>query len=622
MNLKKLLSFFLAVILVFSLSANYIFAESKITSDIEDIPNQKKENANIYQKIHVYSNNVDSDPVVNNASELTSALSDFQNNIYRTTDISSSLGIAEITVEFYSGFGETTEFKAFSSERKHISSVEEMRNFRMRLNNFSRQYHAELINKYLPLLSSFDYDMIDVIDYSPYVRMELNSEIIKKSELIKLAENDNVLNIYLKSQELNEQEISNSVDTISAQVSSESNGTVECSTWNEALQHIGAYDVVSSGEYTGEGIKIGILEAVGNDIYDVNNPNFANKNITILTPSNTTNPHATKVLSVATLIAPDAEYYFANASTTGFELFVHEGCDIVNMSFGSATNGYTTPGDSLQDYHAYYHYITTVTSAGNVSNGNTQITSPGYGYNVITIGGVVQTTLNKIIHAPGARYGSTTPICKPNVSAIYNVQIPNCGEVSGTSYAAPQVTACIALMAEYMISQRNYSINLFPESIMAVLTATASKTDDYVSYHQHYDDKVGAGIINLERMISGNTTVTDYTGNNVTEGMEFSPVAVYLEPGQELQLALSILVDVDMSDSIDTIEFTNYNIYICPLMGSTILASSNFSNDSNVEMLRFTPSSAGSYRIVICAYDNIITSDRGDLIAWAYNISE
>ena len=125
-----------------------------------------------------------------------------------------------------------------------------------------------------------------------------------------------------------------------------------------------------------------------------------------------------------------------------------------------------------------------------------------------------------------------------------------------------------------------------------------------------------------KKEISVNTYVTDYTATNVTEGMEFSPMGLYLYEGQEIQLALSILVDVSESESIDSIEFTDYDIYICPLMGSTILASSYFAIESNVEMIRFTAPSSGTYRIVIYAYGNVITSEKGDLIAWAYNISE
>ena len=244
--------------------------------------------------------------------------------------------------------------------------------------------------------------------------------------------------------------------------------------------------------------------------------------------------------------------------------------------------------------------------------------------NIITVGGVAQTSSDALIHDTSARYISDYPITKPNISAINRLKIPNCNPTGsvGTSVAAPQVTACIALMAEYMSDERNYQITLFPESIMAILTATASKTDDYSCDYGYFDDKVGAGLLNLERMVSGETIVFDYTFEDAFEGMTHTPHAFTLQAGQTLQLSLVMFSYISEDRDIDSTIFTDYDITIYPLIGATPLESSGFGWDSNVELIRYTASTTEVIRISIEACEDCVHTNGVDYVAWSYCIVE
>lgn len=626
--MRKIITAILTVAMLIAIIVNPTYAESSSEeTSVQTIPNQMVNYDNIYKKLHIYLNEENSEQyhTIDSNSELDLALSILHNDTEQTCSKDLAKNSVIITVEFYSGFGNTIEFQAFQAERKQIKTNGELRDFRNRLNNFAKQYHTQIMSEYLSLLSSFEYYDIDVVEYSPYAIMKIENEAIQKSDLINLVIYDNVLNIYVESTNTNV-EYTTEDEFGASSLETDSQDTIEYSTWNEMLQHIGAKDIVTSETYTGEGITIGVLEAVGNKIYDENNENFAGKDITIQTPSDEVHSHATEVLSVATLIAPEAKYYFSSFLYTHdianrLESLVGVNCDIINMSFGSAANGYVS-SDGIVDYYSHYLYITIVKSAGNEKNENINITSPGYGFNTITVGGVVQTNTNKLIHDPTACYDSVYPINKPNLSAINRIVIPNDNPsgTSGTSIAAPQVTACIALMAEYMAKERDYQITLFPESIMAILTSTASKTDDYSFDNEYFDEKIGAGLINLERMISSETVVYDHTFEDTTDGMVYTPIAISLEAGQELQLSLVMFSHVESDGDVNSVLFTDYDIFIYPFMGSTVLASSTFSIDSNVELIRYTATTTGVVRISIIAYEDCVHADGLDDIAWSYSI--
>ncbi len=146
-----------------------------------------------------------------------------------------------VTVEFNSDFTNTLEYKKFCEERSCLKSIEEVRDFRKRLNSFSKKYHREENERNISLLKDFKYSEIDVIDYSPFVVMKTDRTNILSKELMSFAKNNKISNISFNlSEDLSEDIL-----------------------WNNVLKDIEAYDIVSNETYTGANINIGILEAQG-----------------------------------------------------------------------------------------------------------------------------------------------------------------------------------------------------------------------------------------------------------------------------------------------------------------------------------------------------------------------
>jgi hypothetical protein len=114
-------------------------------------------------------------------------------------------------------------------------------------------------------------------------------------------------------------------------------GVIPSVAWDTALEEIGAYDIVSNGTYTGDGVRIGIMEP--NGVCDTNHLNLSGKAISIKDDTgNGDSIHATQVTSIIATIAPDAELfvYGIDASSPEFDFswFIENDCNVVNCSWG------------------------------------------------------------------------------------------------------------------------------------------------------------------------------------------------------------------------------------------------------------------------------------------------
>jgi subtilase family serine protease len=207
---------------------------------------------------------------------------------------------------------------------------------------------------------------------------------------------------------------------------------------------------------------------------------------------------------------------------------------------------------------------------------------------------------------------------KPNISAPFNVNIPNIGAVSGTSISAPIVASCIAMIKEQSLKNIN-TVNKYaqhPERITSILLATADRTYDYSSSAQcEFDDKVGAGIINLERLLGvTQNQYFSYTQNTAgIIGSYVIDVTHNLTQGQTIQLGLSWLASVDASE--EERNCTNYDLYIYNNVGYVKVASS-IETQGTCELIRFTAPQTGTYRILVQQQS---TREQADSIALLYN---
>ena len=586
----------------YSVSATEYEEEIGVENIVEHVNDTTEERTSEYNKLHFYFD-VEEHGTIDDVGELEKAIDAIPKpeanqgketgiSTYNLNNNTQESNEVTITVEFESDFMETEKYIEYSEQRAELETSEDVLAFRESLNSYSKEYHEELIEECLDELEVLEYTEIEAIGYSPFVTLKVDAANLDVETLEYLSECENIENISVEYEPVPEEEAS----------------------WTNTLKGIDAYDIVSNGTYTGEGVRKGIYESGG--VCDVTHTNLTDVDITLRNSSTKTTSHATNVASILSIIAPEAEYYVSDVNQIGIAWFIENNCDIVNCSFGYCNNTLNSDGtytdgtkaykysiDAVYDYQIRAHFITVCKSAGNKNSNSSsstynpegKVTSPGYAYNVITVGGANRTYTDSAYrwtHASGACYVSSSPRVKPNVAAGYTVSIPNVGTGSGTSYASPQVAGCIALLLD-----KTASYSAYPERVLSVVTSTAQKTYDYSATIGDFDNKVGAGLISLEGML--NSSVYQNKANtNATAKTKVISKNVYLSAGTEVQIGLGWLVTVDLDE--EEVYVTDYDLRIYDSSGN--LVKSTYLTNTNIEMIRTSITSSGTYTIVAYQY--------------------
>ncbi len=559
---------------------------------------------NVYQKLHFYFKSsefgtIDDDKEMEaGIRELTECYCLFEaDNRY-----------TEIVIRLKSDILSCETYKKIIEKKNNLSSINDVRAFRKELNDFSKKFHQNIFYENEWLVELFDKEKVQHIEYTPFVKVLMPYDEINKSFLEKLICNEQVACVSLSMPVVYEDE----------------------SDWNDILDGIGVQSIVSNATYTGDGIKIGISEAGGN--CSSSNVLLSQMNITYQNASRSVSDHATSVASVLASIAPGAEYYCGSAEKPSW--FLDQYCDVINCSWGHTPTrmgdngryaegefGYREDLDAIFDYIVTTHYVTIIKSAGNKNtdstnssyNPNGKITSPGYAYSVITVGGVYYDGAGLIKHSSGACYVSLDGQAKPNVSAFYNVSVPGIGPKSGTSYAAPQVAAAAALIME-----GNFAYIVNPQAVMSVLMATAVKTNDYSEDYQYFSNKVGAGVINVDEALNCEVKfVSSAIASNIQENVYTK--TLNLNAGDNLQVAFAWSPFVCGSETNGTfttssVSITNFNLYLYDA-SNTLVASSTLGLQNNVELMRYVVDTSGTYKIVVRLNGSFATGNDGDWIS-------
>jgi hypothetical protein len=279
----------------------------------------------------------------------------------------------------------------------------------------------------------------------------------------------------------------------------------------------------------------------------------------------------------------------------------------VNLSWGANIGLVPGANDRFYDNLVLNGWRTVVKSAGNeagpCNSGTGNISSPGLGYNVITVGNFDAMgnstwpgdTMNNCsswrnptsghndrekpeVAAPGSNFTSTT------------TAFPWIGPVgSGTSYAAPIVTGATALLI-----QRNGFFSVWPETVKALLMATAVHNIEGATRLSQFD---GAGGVVLDRAddVAGGVT-GGYGGRSYTCALPLNLdiATIWLASGIRTRVAIAWDNDPNYA-SYNTQPGADLDLSVINPGGGTV--ASSLSWDNTYEIVDFTAQQTGFHRI-------------------------
>ncbi len=284
-----------------------------------------------------------------------------------------------------------------------------------------------------------------------------------------------------------------------------------------------------------------------------------------------------------------------NFITHGYESIVYaatHGCSVINCSWGGQiTDGQF--GEDVVNYATYNCNALMVAACGN-SNNNLPLWPASY-RNVMSVSA---TDINDM-KANFSSYGWNVDISAPG-DAIYSTKPNNAYSYSGgTSFSAPMVSACAAIV-------KSYFTNLSALQIAERLKVTADNID---ALNATYAGMLGNGRLNLFRaltdidMPSIKYDSPQFSNNRPTVGDTVSFNANFtnfLNPTEHLKISFSLVQgNATVIDSIISVAplltFQSYNNNDQPLK---FVVSSNAPNSELVFKLTYTDTNYVGYEYV------------------------
>ena len=278
----------------------------------------------------------------------------------------------------------------------------------------------------------------------------------------------------------------------------------------EATEAIGVADYIDTGILTGEDIVIGILET---GIVDEDHTNFNNIDLTVRNEwyyIETVTEHATMVASIIAKMCPDAKLLSVELSgnaVSEIDWMLDRNVNVINLSYGDETPTGNYDSDSAyMDYIINTYKVTIVAAVGNEGLMSGNVANPALGYNVIGVGAC---GLNNTFATSFSSYKVNNGPDKPNIVAPgMNIEVtPFIEKLEGTSFSAPIVSSCVALLME-----ERTDLTIHPEYVLALMMNNGDRNDEGDTIG--LDEYVGAGRINFEKMMTYINNIIPITNNS------------------------------------------------------------------------------------------------------------
>ena len=366
--------------------------------------------------------------------------------------------------------------------------------------------------------------------------------------------------------------------------------------------------------YTGAGVNIGIFDGGVPNTEELESLNINVNGIN----GTYTSAHPYRVTKIIAEIAPDANYYFTGNNPDivflgeYIEWLLDQNVDIINASLLYGADGDSNYGNFSKwiDHIAYNHYVLIVNAAGNNS---AVVGCPGMAYNVMTVGAINNQYLLSDI---SGYYTGNTYALKPDICAIGPTY---------TSYATPRVTATAALLINI-----DPQLSFSPELIKAILTASVDTTTSHhylptqvSAYGTNYRN-AGAGLLStnnaLNVEINNQSRCSSLTSSNTFQ--EYTFAITTQDIGSIVRISMAYTVPVNAFGNHGKYEFDTYPIPNLDLLvyapNNTVASWTSGTMQNNVEIIEFTPTVPGYYKIKVQTVNGTASSERIYFgIAWS-----
>lgn len=261
--------------------------------------------------------------------------------------------------------------------------------------------------------------------------------------------------------------------------------------------------------------------------------------------------------------------------TCGYEGIVYaadHNCQIINCSWGSEAK-YTKFGNDVVNYATYNQDALVIASAGN--NSKYAAWYPAAYDVVLSVAGTVASdckwSADNSETKAGSCWHNTVDVC----AAAANFQ--SSGDKNtymkcygGTSYSAPIVSGCAALL-------RGYRPHLSAREVREQIKISSDYIYD-IEYNQPYFDQLGTGRINAYKMLTDSTLPSivfeDYTINS-SKGTFFAGDTIYITGNFRNYLATANNITATISTDNQYIELINSSFLIRQLQHDETINNEN-----------------------------------------------